>query len=69
MTSVLSICRLNGFTIDQRIREISYSPSKVARTYLAFIVNGYRFHTRQYGQNKSTMNSGVYVKRSTYNEN
>ncbi|MQL98432.1 hypothetical protein Taro_031143 [Colocasia esculenta] len=58
-----------GFINDQRIREISYGPSKVAHTYLSFIVNGYRFHTRQYEQNKSTMNNGVCVKGSTYNEN
>jgi len=32
-------------------------------------VNGYRFHTRDYGRNKSTMNSGVCVKGSAYNEN
>lgn len=59
----------NGLIPDQRIRELSYGPSKVARVYPAFIVNGYRFHTRQYGQNKSTTNSGVCVKGSTYNEN
>ena len=32
-------------------------------------MNGYKFHTQQYGQNKSTMNSGVCVKGNTYNEN
>ena len=32
-------------------------------------MNGYRFHIREYGKNMSTMNSGVCVKGSTYNEN
>ena len=59
----------NDFITNPRIREIRYGPSKVARTYPAFIMNGYRFHTQQYGQNKTTMNSGVCVKENTYNEN
>ena len=54
---------------DQRIRDLSYGPSKIVYSYSGYIVNGYRFHTREYGQNMSTINSGVCVKRSTYNEN
>lgn len=33
------------------------------------MVNGYRFHTYSYGQNKSTMNSGVCVRGNNYGEN
>ena len=54
---------------DQRIRDLSYSRSKIVYSYLRYIVNGYKFYTREYGQNMFTMNSGVCVKRSMYNEN
>ena len=37
--------------------------------YNGYIVNGYRFHTKDYGINKSTINSGVCVKGSSYGEN
>ncbi|MQL91678.1 hypothetical protein Taro_024301 [Colocasia esculenta] len=58
-----------GFINDLRVQEISYEPSKIVRVYPGYIVNGYRFHTRYYGWNKSMMNSGVCVKGSAYNEN
>ncbi|MQL86093.1 hypothetical protein Taro_018624 [Colocasia esculenta] len=58
-----------GFITDSRVQEISYGPSKIVREYPGYIVNGYRFHTRDYRLNKSTMNSGVCVKGSAYNEN
>ena len=54
---------------DQGIRDISYGPSKIVYSYPGYIVNGYRYHIREYGQNMSTMNSDVRVKRSTYNKN
>ena len=57
-----------GLITDERVRQVAYGPSKIAQNYPGFIVNGYRFHTKDYGQNKSTMNSGVCVKGSTYNE-
>ncbi|MQM11478.1 hypothetical protein Taro_044385 [Colocasia esculenta] len=58
-----------GFITDSRVQEISYGPSKIVRVYPGYIVDGYRFHTRDYGQNKSTMNNNVCVKGSAYNEN
>ncbi|MQL87464.1 hypothetical protein Taro_020003 [Colocasia esculenta] len=58
-----------GFITDSRVQEISYGPSKIARVYLGHIVNGYLFHTRDYGRNKSMMNNGVCVKGSAYNVN
>ncbi|PIN16413.1 hypothetical protein CDL12_10940 [Handroanthus impetiginosus] len=33
------------------------------------MVNGYRFHTRDYGQQKATMNSGVCCRGSLYGDN
>lgn len=55
-----------GSITDKRVQDISYGPRTTARVYPGFIVNGYRFHTKDYGQNKSTMNSGICVKGSTY---
>jgi len=37
-------------------------------SYNGLIVNGYRFHTKEYGQNKTTTNSGVWVKGNIYGE-
>ena len=48
---------------------MSYGPTKRVRCYNGFFVNGYKFHTKEYGQNKSTINSGVCVKGCTYSEN
>lgn len=54
---------------DQLIRQMSYGPSKHVTSYNGIIVNGYRFHTKENGQNKATMNSGVCVQGSIYGEN
>ncbi|KAJ1400077.1 hypothetical protein SESBI_29803 [Sesbania bispinosa] len=54
---------------DQMIREISYGPSKYVTCYNVLIVNGYMFHTKDYGQNKSTTNSEICVRGNIYSEN
>ena len=38
-------------------------------SYNGLVVNGYRFHTKDYGHNKSTMNSGICVRGNIYGEN
>lgn len=48
---------------------MSYGPSKSVTCYSGIIVNGYRFHTKENGKNKATMNSGVCVRGSIYGEN
>ncbi|KAJ1406204.1 putative transposase, Ptta/En/Spm, plant [Sesbania bispinosa] len=58
-----------GQVEDQMIREISYGPSKYVTCYNVLIVNGYKFHTKDYGQNKSTTNSGICVRGNIYGEN
>ncbi|OMP03572.1 Transposase, Ptta/En/Spm, plant [Corchorus olitorius] len=40
----------------------------MATIYKGYNVNGFKFHTQEYGQHKRTMNSGVWVKGSTYND-
>lgn len=54
---------------DQLIRQMSYGPSKSVTCYNGIIVNGYRFHTKENGQNKATVNSGVCVWGNIYGEN
>jgi len=51
------------------IREISYGPIKIVTSYNGQIVNGYRFHTKNYRANKSTMNYGICVRGNIYGEN
>jgi hypothetical protein len=38
------------------------------KCYNKYFINGYVFHTEEYGQGRKTNNSGVYVKGSTSNE-
>lgn len=55
-------------TIDERIRDLCVGPSKYATRYNSCFVNGYKFHTKEYGENKATINSGVCIKGSCYND-
>ncbi|XP_017985271.1 PREDICTED: uncharacterized protein LOC108663892 [Theobroma cacao] len=54
--------------IDPRILEISHGPGCMIRCYKGYFVNGFKFHTLDYGQNRKTMNNGVCIKRSFYND-
>ncbi|WRX10853.1 protein of unknown function DUF4216 - like 2 [Theobroma cacao] len=54
--------------IDQHLIEISYGPGRMIRCYSGYFVNGFKFHTLDYGKNRKTMNSGVCIKGSFYND-
>ncbi|XP_017983063.1 PREDICTED: uncharacterized protein LOC18589224 [Theobroma cacao] len=54
--------------IDPRLLEISYGPGHMIRCYKGYFVNGFKFHTLDYGQNCKTMNSEVCIKWSFYND-
>ncbi|XP_016199365.1 uncharacterized protein LOC107640353 [Arachis ipaensis] len=41
------------------IKELSRGPNKIAKRYLGYFINGYRFHTRQREARRKTQNSGV----------
>ncbi|XVE92707.1 hypothetical protein REPUB_Repub01dG0122800 [Reevesia pubescens] len=58
----------NKDQLDSRIVEISYGPSCMARFYKGYFVNGFKFDTYQYGQNLQTMNYGICVKGSCFND-
>ena len=47
---------------DRYIRMAGVMPSKQAKCYEGYEVNGFRFHTKKYGQNKSTESSCVCIK-------
>ncbi|GJX52841.1 GRAS protein [Tanacetum coccineum] len=46
---------------NERIRDLCNGPSKFATCYDICFVNGYKFHTKDYGEHKATINSGVSI--------
>jgi hypothetical protein len=49
-------------TIDADIRNLGLKPDKQAICYGGYEINGFKFHTETYGQDRSTVNSGVCIK-------
>ncbi|XP_020968056.1 uncharacterized protein LOC107618653 isoform X3 [Arachis ipaensis] len=47
------------------IRQLSKGPNKVAKSFSAYVVNGYRFHTKRREVMRKTQNSGVTVVAET----
>jgi len=54
--------------VDVRIKDLAFGPFREVRTWPQYYANGYRFHTKAYNSTKSTMNSGVCIKGSNYND-
>lgn len=50
----------NPFLVD-----LSHGPNQKVTTFQGYYVNGYKFHTVEYGSQKSTSNSGVCVNGSS----
>ena len=53
---------------NEVLRDLASGPLRSAKSVPVYFVNGYKFHTRKYGANKSTFNSGVCIKGSNYTE-
>lgn len=53
---------------DQQIRDMSWGPLRMVRTWPMYIINGYKFHTDSWSQGKSTRNSGVCTRGSVYGQ-
>lgn len=53
---------------DERLRDLAFGPYKWVQTWPQYFTNGYRFHTLSHGSNKSTMNSGVCKKGTTWKD-
>ncbi|XP_058000739.1 uncharacterized protein LOC131178813 [Hevea brasiliensis] len=55
--------------IDNKfIKDLAEGPLKSVISYPVYFINGYRFHTINHGVNRSTMNSGVCIRGSTYGD-
>jgi hypothetical protein len=50
------------------LSSLSLGPERKCKCYNGYFVNGYVFHTEEYGQGRKTYNSGVCVKGSTSSE-
>lgn len=44
---------------SNQIKELSRGPNTIARQFSGYVINGYRFHTRQCDARRKTQNSGV----------
>jgi hypothetical protein len=47
---------------------LSLSPERKVKCYNGYFVNGYVFHTEEYGHGRKTYNNGVCIKGSTSSE-
>ncbi|XP_058002326.1 uncharacterized protein LOC131179487 [Hevea brasiliensis] len=54
--------------VEERIYQIAQGPGRTVQSYKGYFVNGFKFHTHDYGRDRKTLNSGVWVKGSCYNE-
>jgi len=57
-----------GRSAPKSLSSLSLGPERKCKCYNGYFVNGYVFHTEEYGQGRKTYNSGVCVKGSTSNE-
>ena len=47
---------------------LNLDPERKVKCYNGYFVNGYVFHTEEYGNERKTYNSGVCIKGSTCSE-
>ena len=55
--------------IENQLLGLAIDPLTLVKCYNEYYVNGFKFHTQSYGRFKKTMNSGVCVKGSCYDNN
>ena len=55
-----------GGFIPKKIRPLVYEPSKYVTCYNGYNVNGFKFHTHEYGYHNIIMNSSVCIKDSCW---
>ena len=49
---------------DKGLKHLAFGPKRKVNTYPIHFVNGYKFNTKEYGAQKLTNNTGVFVKGS-----
>ncbi|XP_042437085.1 uncharacterized protein LOC122023056 [Zingiber officinale] len=47
--------------VPDHLKELSRGPNTIARCFSSYVINGYRFHTKQRDAKRKTQNSGVSV--------
>jgi len=57
-----------GENVSVTLNLLSLGPERKVKCYNRYFINGYVFHTENYGQSRKTYNSGARVKGSTSNE-
>jgi hypothetical protein len=57
-----------GRSAPKSLSSLSLGPERKCKCYNEYFVNGYVFHTEEYGQGRKTYNNGVCVKGSTSSE-
>jgi len=55
-------------SVAKSLSSLSLGPERKVKCYNGYFVNGYVFHTEEYGHERKTYNSGVCVKGSTSSE-
>jgi hypothetical protein len=57
-----------GRSVAKSLSSLSLGPERKVKCYSGYFVNGYVFHTEEYGHGRKTYNNGVCVKGSTSSE-
>jgi hypothetical protein len=57
-----------GMSAAKSLSSLSLDPERKVKCYNGYFVNGYVFHTEEYGHGRKTYNNGVCVKGSTSSE-
>jgi len=57
-----------GRSVPKSLSSLSLGPERKCKCNNGYFINGYVFHTEEYGQGRKTYNSGVCVKGSTSSE-
>ncbi|KAK5820057.1 hypothetical protein PVK06_025102 [Gossypium arboreum] len=55
---------LSGKDVNDDVKWLSQGPNRVVKRYSAFLINGFRFHTKSHERLKRTQNCGIVVNSS-----
>jgi hypothetical protein len=57
-----------GMSVVKSLSSLSLGSERKVKCYNGYFINGYMFHTKEYGHGRKTYNNGVSVKGSTISE-
>ncbi|OMO68751.1 Transposon, En/Spm-like protein [Corchorus capsularis] len=55
----------DGVNVTEEVLDLARGPDTMVKRYSAYVINGFRFHTKSREQKRRTQNSGVVVTSST----